>query len=166
MAVDQLIKVLEQLNTVYSNMLTLADSKTNAIKENQVDTVVQIMNQESKSVKLVEQLEHKRAEVTQLFLHSRGIKSQLELNVTELSKLVFDLEERERLLNIQSTLSGTLLRLKEKNDLNQQLIKQSLDFIDLSLDLLTGKPSQDITYQHPGERSSNTGRTGLFDTRA
>lgn len=158
---------LQRLEMVYIDMLAVADSKKQAIIQNDVDTVVQILNQESKGMKEIERLERDRVEAAYIFLQSRGIKSQLELTVTELARLVFDPEEKRKLLDVQSRLSRTLQELKRKNDLNQQLLVQSLDFIDFSLDMLTGKSTQDeVIYHHPSERGGSTGRPGLFDTRA
>lgn len=158
---------LQRLEMVYIDMLAVADSKKQAIIQNDVDTVVQLLNQESKGMKEIERLERDRVEAAYIFLQSRGIKSQLELTVTELARLVFDPEEKRKLLDVQSSLSRTLQELKKKNDLNQQLLVQSLDFIDFSLDMLTGKSAQDeVIYHHPSERGGSTGRPGLFDTRA
>lgn len=158
---------LQRLEMVYIDMLAVADSKKQAIIQNDVDTVVQLLNRESKGMKEIERLERDRVEAAYIFLQSRGIKSQLELTVTELTRLVFDPEEKKKLLDVQSRLSRTLQELKIKNDLNQQLLVQSLDFIDFSLDMLTGKSIQDeVTYHHPSERGGSTGRPGLFDTRA
>lgn len=158
--------VLEKLNSVYRDMLELAELKRQAIIDNDVDSIIQLMTRENKGVKAIEQLEIQRQEMVNVFLQSRGIKSQLQLTMTELVRLVFDQDEKARLLQIQTRLSETLNDLKEKNNLNQQLMKQSLDFIDLSLDLLTGKPAQDMTYQPPTKRSSGAGSPGIFDTRA
>jgi flagellar biosynthesis/type III secretory pathway chaperone len=166
MNVTAFIDVLESLNSVYTDMLELAESKRQAIIDNDVDGIVQLMTRESKGVKTIEQLETKRKEIVNSFLQSRGIKSQLELTMTELARLVFDQDEKASLIQIQTRLSHTLSQLKDKNNLNQQLMKQSLDFIDLSLDLLTGKPAQDVTYQPPSKRSSGAGSPGIFDTRA
>lgn len=167
MTVQALIDSMQRLETVYNDMLALAASKKRAIMENNVDTIVQLLNRESKGMKVIEQLERDRTEAAYTFLQSRGVKSQLELTLTELARLVFDPEEKAKLLDVQSRLSRTLHELKEKNDLNQQLLQQSLDFIDFSLDMLTGKSSQDeVTYHHPSDKGGSTGRPGLFDTRA
>ncbi|SMF67177.1 FlgN protein [Paenibacillus uliginis N3/975] len=167
MTVQVLIDSLQRLEMVYNDMLAVADAKKQAITKNDVDAVVQLLNRESKGMKTIEQLEKERIEAAYTFLQSRGVKSQLELTLTELARLVFDPEEKVKLLDVQSRLSRTLLALKEKNDLNQQLLVQSLDFIDFSLDMLTGKSSQDeVTYHHPSDKGGSTGRPGLFDTRA
>lgn len=166
MSIDDLIQIMEKLNAVYNEMLDIADLKRQAIIDNQVEDLVQIMNRESKGMKWIEQLETQRQEFVSAYLRDRGVKSQLELTMTELSRLVFDQTDKSRLLDIQSRLSETLHKLKLKNELNQQLIMQSLEFIDLSLDLLTGKPAQEATYHPPSKRNVPSGSPGIFDTRA
>lgn len=166
MSVHTLIDLLEQLDTVHLHMLDLAAEKKKVIIANEVESLIKIMNQEAKLVKQIEILEQKRAASAQQYLRERGIKSELNLNLTELSRLVFDVEEKKRLLAIQEKLSETLQKLKRANELNQKLIEQSLSFIDLSLDILVGRPNQDVTYHHPADRSGNVTRSGLFDSRA
>ncbi|QCT04572.1 flgn family protein [Paenibacillus algicola] len=167
MTVQSLIQSLENLETVHHDMMELSDLKKQAIMENNMDELVKLLNRESKGMKLIEQLERERVEAAYAFLHSVGVKSQLELTVTELARLVFDPDDKQKLLEVQARLSSVLQELKLKNELNQQLLQQSLEFIDFSLDMLTGKSSQEeAIYHHPSDRGGSTGRPGLFDTRA
>lgn len=165
MALTTLIDLLERLDEVHLQMLDLAAAKKQAIMENKIESLIEILNRESKMMKLVEQLEAQRAEAAFSFLQGVGIRSNLNLNLTELSRLVFDPEEKSRLVHIQTKLSNTLNDLKKANELNQKLIEQSLTFIDYSLDLLVGRPNQEMTYHHPSDKSSNVYRSGLFDAR-
>jgi len=165
MALNTLIELLERLDEVHQQMLELAVSKKQAIMDNKVDGLIDILNRESKLMKLTGQLEEQRAQAAYAFLQGVGIRSNLSLNLTELSRLVFDPEDKSRLLEIQRKLSGTLQSLKEANELNQKLIEQSLTFIDYSLDLLVGRPNQDITYHHPSDKGGSISRPGLFDAR-
>jgi flagellar biosynthesis/type III secretory pathway chaperone len=165
MALNTLIELLERLDEVHQQMLELAVSKKQAIMDNKVDGLIDILNRESKLMKLTGQLEEQRAQAAFAFLQGVGIRSNLSLNLTELSRLVFDPEDKSRLLDIQQKLSGTLQSLKEANELNQKLIEQSLTFIDYSLDLLVGRPNQDITYHHPSDKGGSISRPGLFDAR-
>lgn len=165
MPLTTLIELLERLDEAHIQMLDLAAFKKKTIIDNKVDSLIDIMNRETKLMKQIGQLEEKRAEATYVFLQGVGIRSNLNLNLTELSRLVFDPEDKSRLVHIQQKLSGTLHRLKEANELNQKLIEQSLTFIDYSLDLLVGRPNQDITYHHPSDKGSSAARPGLFDAR-
>ncbi|MDO7906561.1 flagellar protein FlgN [Paenibacillus sp. JX-17] len=166
MALDVMMNLMEQLDTIHRSMIDLGQVKKKAIIANDVDRLIQLLNQETKLVKQIEQLEEQRIKASYQFLQDRGIKSQLNLNVTELSRLVFDPEDKQRLLHIQSRLSHTLDELKEINELNQKLLEQSLAFIDYSLDVLVDRPVQDAVYQHPGDKNMGKRSPGLFDTRA
>ncbi|MCP3794850.1 flagellar protein FlgN [Paenibacillus sp. CH40] len=166
MPLDRLIDVLEQLDQKHLILLELAKSKKKIVMENDMDSLVQHLNQESRLLKQVEQLEEARMEVSYELLRERGIKSQLNLTITELARLVFDPEDKNKLLSVQSRLSHTLSELKEINAINQKLIEQSLVFIDYSLDLLVGRPNQEMTYMHPDQKSNQLARPGLFDTKA
>lgn len=165
MAISTLIELLERLDEVHLQMLDLAASKKQAIMDNKVDDLIEIMNRESKMVRQIESLEAQRAEAAYSFLQGVGIRSNLNLNLTELSRLVFDPEEKARLLEVRDQLSGTLTRLKKAADLNKLLIEQSLAYIDYSVDLMVERPNQDVTYQHPASRVHEVQRPGFFDAR-
>jgi flagellar biosynthesis/type III secretory pathway chaperone len=165
MALTTLLELLERLNEAHIQMLDLAAAKKQTIMDNKVDVLIDILNRESKLMKLIGQLEEQRTQAAYDFLQGVGIRSNLNLNLSELSRLVFDPEDKSRLLHIQRKLSDTLHRLKEANELNQKLIEQSLTFIDYSLDLLVGRPNQEITYHHPSDKGSSATRPGLFDAR-
>ncbi|MNC05504.1 FlgN protein [compost metagenome] len=165
MALTRLFEILERLDETHLQMLDLAAVKKQTIMDNKVDGLIDIMNRESKLVKLIGQLEEQRAEAVFIFLQGVGIRSNLNLNLSELSRLVFDPEDKSRLQQVQQKLSDTLQRLKQANELNQKLIEQSLTFIDYSLDLLVGRPNQEFTYHHPADKGYTSARPGLFDTR-
>lgn len=166
MPLERLIDVLEQLDQKHLILLELAKSKKKIVMENDINSLVQHLKQESKLLKQVEELEEARIEVSYELLRERGIKSQLNLTITELARLVFDPEDKNKLLSVQSRLSHTLSELKEVNAINQKLIEQSLVFIDYSLDLLVGRPNQEMTYMHPDQKSNQLARPGLLDTKA
>ncbi|BCG61347.1 flagellar protein FlgN [Paenibacillus sp. URB8-2] len=165
MSLTTLIELLERLDENHLQMLDLAAAKKQAIMDNNIESLVDILSRESKLTKISAQLEEQREQSVFAFLQGVGIRSQLNLNLTELSRLVFDPEDKARLLHIQGQLADTLARLKKANELNQRLIEQSLAFIDYSLDLLVGRPNQEITYQPPSGRASSPSRPGLFDAK-
>ncbi|WP_434749186.1 flagellar protein FlgN [Paenibacillus amylolyticus] len=165
-ALDRLIAVLEQMEQSHRDMLALCQVKREVIVKNDVDQLIAIMNKESKFMKQQEPLDTERLHAVHELLQERGIKSMLNLNITEISKLIFDPADKQRLFEVQKKLAGTLQELKDINQLNQKLIEQSLMFIDLSMDMFASRPEQDATYQHPADKQGNPGRIGLFDTRA
>lgn len=166
MALNRLFELLERLDMAHHQMLDLAANKKESIKKNKIEELIQILSKEAKLVKGIEQLEEERKQAAYSFLQGVGIRSNLNLNLTELSRLVFDLEEKQKLLNLQKKLSGTLQQLKEANMLNQQLLQQSLSYIDFSIESMSYYSETEATYHHPAEKTVGVQRSGLFDTRA
>jgi len=166
MALTTLFELLERLDEAHQQMLELAAIKKQAIMENKIAALIDIMNRDSKLLKHVGQLEEQRTQAAYAFLQGVGIRSNLDLNLTELSRLVFDPEEKQKLLHIQEKLSGTLQHLKEANKLNQLLLQQALSYIDFSIESMAYYSETEATYHHPAEKTSGPQRSGLFDTRA
>ncbi|OPA75663.1 flagellar biosynthesis protein FlgN [Paenibacillus selenitireducens] len=165
MAIQALIDTLEEMNAQHTLMLELGERKKQAIIQNDVDELTRIVNKETKFVKHIEELDQVRQQAVYEFLHEKGIKSNLNLNITELLRMVFHPEEKRRLMDVQQKFTQTLTELKHLNTLNQQMIEQSLTIVNYSLDLVTGGPEDEVIYQHPGHPGYSPKRKGMFDSR-
>ncbi|MDO3412085.1 flagellar protein FlgN [Saccharibacillus sp. CPCC 101409] len=166
MALNELLETLEQMEVAHRRMLELGEQKRTAIMQNDVDRLIAIANQESKLVKAIGTLDDRRADEAHAFMQTKGIKSKLNLTITELARLVFDLDEKARLLDVQQRLASALSELKLLNETNQQLIQQSLSFINFSIDVMVGAPEDNYTYTHPSNGYSATTRNpGFFNAR-
>ncbi|MEF3353340.1 flagellar protein FlgN [Paenibacillus sp. GYB006] len=166
MSLNQLIDAMYELETTHREMLRTAEVKKESIIKNDTDTLIRLLNQESVILKRIQSQEVMKNEAIVSFLLERGIKSKLNLTITEISRLVFDVEDKERLQQAQMALSTTLLQLKEMNEINQKLLEHSLAFIDYSLDVLIDKPTMEPVYKHPDQRQGAVGQFGYFDSRA
>ncbi|GGN93253.1 flagellar protein FlgN [Saccharibacillus kuerlensis] len=159
MALKALIEQLEQLNRSHLEMIEIAEAKKEAIVKNEIDVFIATMNKESKLLKRISAEDEQRSELAYAFMQQRGIKSRLKLTIVEISRLVFDPHEKKELLEVQARLSQTLARLKQINDFNRELIEQALSFINFSMELLSYRPEQDTTYQHPSVQSYGYGQS-------
>lgn len=165
MAIESIIGVLEQLEAAHAEMLELGERKKEAVVANKVDILISLINQESKLLKRIELIEQQRFLAVHQFLEGRGIKSKLNLTISELTRLVFDTAEKKRLLQAQTSLTDVLEKVKYLNESNQQLIKQSLSYIDFFIETMSFHAESEATYQNPLEKSYGIARSGLFDTR-
>jgi flagellar biosynthesis/type III secretory pathway chaperone len=156
---------MKRLNDVHMQLLELADHKRHALVHNLVEELNKIVNQESKLVRQAAELEAKRVSEVDAYLMKRGFRPDTRVTVTDLIKIMIRADEKRALQEAQGNLLKTLSQLKEKNELNQQLIKHSLAFINYSYDLLLGPPEEEMIYQRP-ESHGVPKRSGLFDTRA
>lgn len=67
MALTKLLELLERLDEAHLQMLDLAAVKKQTIMDNKVDGLIDIMNRESKLMKLIGQLEEQRTEAAYAF---------------------------------------------------------------------------------------------------
>ncbi|MEB3102340.1 flagellar protein FlgN [Ferviditalea candida] len=167
MAIQEVIRQLEQLNELHTELLELGRHKKRVLIDNQVDELAKIMSKESRLLKQVSETERQWIKSMADFLLEKGYKSNLSLTTTEIARLIFNAEDKKALLQSQQQLLETIERLKEVNALNQQLIENSLAFIDYSIDLLTDNTAGDMLYQNPVKpRAGNMKRNVFFETRA
>ncbi|AJY74518.1 flagellar protein FlgN [Paenibacillus beijingensis] len=164
MSVQAVLETLREQLELYGQLLETAEQKTPVLVKNDIERLNVIMSKERKLVQKADELELRRSMLTNTYFS----RLSLRLRSGKLSDMIRTVNhpgEKQQLIDIQSELAARLTELQRKNEHNQQLIRQSLDFIEYSLELVVDNPSDDFTYQHPMNRLSGGPRAGLFDTR-
>lgn len=167
MSFEALIQTMDELNEVHSNLLELAEQKKHVLIHNDVDQLTQIVGKETKLMKRIGELDEQRIEAIGRFLIEKGYKPNPRVTISDLTKIIFNIDDKKLLLESQKQLLGTIRELREKNRLNQQLIEHSIKYIDYSLDLIAGPPLDEVVYHNPQHQvSANMKSNRRFDTRA
>ncbi|MGG2197697.1 flagellar protein FlgN [Paenibacillus validus] len=166
MAFEALIRIMAALNDVHLSLLELAELKKAALIQNDVEALTQIVTKENKWIKQIGELDADRVEAIGQFMIEKNFKPNKRVTVSDLTKIIFDAEDKKKLIEAQRQLLNTIRKLREQNQLNQQLIEHSLAFVNYSLDLIVGPPDDDVLYHRPQHQPSGYKRPGLFDTRA
>lgn len=166
MLIKAVIEKLEELNVLHLKLLDIGQRKKTVLVNNQVNELAMFVNQESKLLKQVAETEAVWQKAIVTFLQSSGIMPDPSFTVTDIIKLVYNVEDRRALTDAHQALMKTIGRLKDSNALNQELIEQSLAFINHSMDLYMGDPGQDVTYQNPTQAMTmHSDKRRMFDTR-
>lgn len=165
LAIQTLIHVLSELNNLHLTLIHLAEEKKQVIIHNDIDALNRIVARETKLLSQLTELDQARISAISEYMRSKGFVPTAAMTITALSKMVFKAEEKNALLEAQAELLATIDRFKELHLQNQQMIKQSLAYIDFSLDLIAGPPEDTATYHNPNKLGSSNGRS-IFDTRA
>ena len=157
MSAHKLIDVLDKMNRLHMLLLELAVKKTDIIKQNDMNGLDQLLKDEQKFIAAINTMEQERKKAT-VQLTGSG-----DSTITEcITKLAAN--DREALLSMQSSLNETMKQLKEQNELNQQLIYQSLQFVNLSLNIINPQPEKP-TYTHPARSNSHREKQSMFDSQ-
>ncbi|MCM3288573.1 flagellar protein FlgN [Paenibacillus sp. MER 180] len=165
MSVQRIMESLSLLNDLHKQLIDIAEEKKQVIIKNDVEGLSQLMTKESRLLKRVAEADEDRLQAAQEFILEKGIRSQLNLTVTEITRLVFNAEEREQIVSLRDNLSNTINKLKVKNDQNQDLLRQSLEFIDFSINIFMGAEDDGI-YRADSAQAYGHQRNKLFDTKA
>ena len=166
MNVENILEQAKELNEAHLQLLELAEQKKQALINNQVSELSAIVQQETKWMKHISELEQQWRQSAAQFLAENGVHPGEDVTLSDVIRLVYHARDKLALTEARDRLLHTIERLKTVNDLNQELIRQSLAYIDYSLNLLMGEADDDAVYQKPETVSSAPRRRGIFDARA
>ncbi|WP_391208014.1 flagellar protein FlgN [Psychrobacillus sp. L4] len=164
MSIEKILQALSKLEKLHKSLLEIAYKKTEAIKTGDMDSLNQLLKDEQAHVAGISQLEHQRQlEVTD-YLRAKGIAPTDNPTVALVLENTNADEEKTQLGAARNKLLLTLETLRHQNNLNQKLTLQSLQFVNLTLEMLRPKPDQ-INYSKTEVKGPSQDKT-YFDSQA
>ena len=125
---DELMEILKEEFKELKNIKELTFKKTDVIVKGEVEVLQNITKEEESSINKMAALEKKRLDL----LNSWGVDKS-----TPLSKIIDKVPEgREELMDLKEKLNDILFSIQSRNDTNNKLIKENLDWIELNLNLI------------------------------
>lgn len=164
MSIDPLLIILDKLEKMHKSLLKLAYHKTELIKVGDMEGLDQMLKSEQSHVAAISQLEQQRQKVVTDYLGAKEIALSGQATVADVMGAADTPQEKDKLDEVRKRLLLTIKTLKKQNDLNQKLIFQSLQFVNMTLDLLRPQPEQ-INYSKTEVRGSNMAKVH-FDSQA
>ena len=107
-------------------------------------------------------LEENREKLVEKISEELGIDAD-DITVTELEK-VLPKDQSKELAGCRERMTGIFRDLKSSSDLNSKLIKNSLDYIDFSVNILSNAGSSGDLYGKSGQ-SNDPGKRNFFDVK-
>lgn len=164
MSIEKILQALDKLEVLHKSLLEIAYKKTEVIKIGDMDSLNQLLKDEQAHIAGISLLEQQRQlEVTD-YLRAKGIAPIDNPTVAHVIDAAETLEEKEQLKSARNKLLLALETLKFQNDLNQKLTLHSLQFVNMTLDMLRPKPDQ-INYSKTEVKGPSKDKT-YFDSQA
>lgn len=160
-----LVSLLNKLILTYRALFTVANQKKDALIANQIDEVNKLSIQETKILKPIPDMEKEVRQLLTSIQRELGFRPKLKMGLTELLTLLIDPNEKEILKNLNIELIEITDKLRAANELNYQLIQQSLDYVNFSLDVLVGPEEEEYTYKKPTIQQETSKRSNLYDRK-
>ncbi|WP_445487928.1 flagellar protein FlgN [Niallia sp. 03133] len=156
---EQLIHSLEQLETLHRNLYERAEQKTEILKKGDMESLKEIMKDEQHFLVVIDKLEAKRIEAVKGLLPAAA-----EPKLQDILPLL-TVSEQIRVTEAKSKLEAILIKLKDVNHLNQQLIYQSMQMLNVTLSLL--RPTKRAyNYSNPAAKTNQKETPRLFNSEA
>lgn len=159
---DLVVTTLEELINIQKQLIHYTERKKTVLIERNVDELNQIVQEETKLVKQLSQLENERKELVESVLQNHP-----SLPFYQFVETLSDEVTRRKLTSQLKTLQQITLELQSKNYVNEQLLKDSLSFVHHMIGQVTHSKQQNFNYQSPlRQQKPQTSSRGFFDTKA
>lgn len=157
--IDELVEALDKECDIYNELSEIADNKKQIIIDGKIKELDKITIKEQGLAMTLVRLENIREKIVDNIM--------LELNLTNIetiSHLItkLDLESKVKLNKSKDKLISVISDIKNKNDLNGELIQQSLKYIDFNIEILAGL-EEDNKYKATGENPDMVQKKSMFD---
>lgn len=160
---QKMLDLLTKQLKLNKSLLKMARQKTDILKEGDIGALNSMMKDEQAHIAAMNQLEEARKKEAAILLSGHPI-NQNESSLSDLLGIISG-KEHEQMQELQRELLSTIRELQEQNALNQELIMQSLQFVNLNLDMLS--PSNDMdAYNYQKEETAPAYNRSLFNSKA
>lgn len=162
MLIDRLIEILGKETAVYEGVLKLSKNKTDVIVAGKVTELESITKLEQSIILKLGKLEEEREELVGKLADELHVKSS-EITLAGLMKML-PKDQAVKLEKCHNSLPKIVNDLREANVLNSKLIRNSLDYIDFSVNILTNAGTTGNIYGNSGQ-SSDPKKRNFFDMK-
>jgi flagellar biosynthesis/type III secretory pathway chaperone len=152
METAQMTSLLERLLKSHEDLIVLGERKTEVLKLGDMKALDVLLKEEDLQVKKLKLIEKER---------------MLKFANVTLGDILEQAEkpEKEKLTYLQNKLIQAYESLKSRNQLNQDLLEQSLQYVNMSLSMVLPNNEPDLYSKHKAEDYNSNGFS-IFDSKA
>mgnify|MGYP001195763248 FL=1 len=165
MTVQPIITLLNQLIELHERLLDVSQEKTEILKNGDFDRLQELLKKEQALVKNITQVEQKRIEEVERWSIDKGLDPK-EITVTTMIENYINGTEKDELEKATVALADKLHTLRGQEELNKQLTEQSMQFVQLSLNMIKPSSIQNMNYGNKPQQQPTTHNQSIFDSKA
>ncbi len=156
---ENLIKILEFEKRYYLKLIDISTKKTDIIIKGDIVELKNITEQEQIMVSQILKGEQTRISIVEQLAKIFKVDSE-NLTVTQIIDKIGS-KHRKKISDKRLEMKRSIEELKSINDKNSELIKNAIDYIDFSINLLTGAGVYSTNYSGFGEGRREQSRSLL-----
>lgn len=161
---NELRQALTELVGLHRELLNISVEKMEGIKAGNIDSLQPLLTRERKLVRKIEQVEEIRIQLVNDWIKAEEI-TDAEPTITFILEQMTNETERQELEEVTIDLTKVITELKAQEKLNIALINQSMQFVQMSLDLMS--PSlKNMNYSNMDKSDVEQPNRSIFDSKA
>lgn len=159
---NKILDILEQQSALYHELKEIGKQKQQVIIDNNLDALEEITKKEQGFVKTIMSLENLRVQSLDALCAEKKL-GRIE-TVGELMSNLNELERRQFNMS-RDKLVSSISALNEVNELNARLLEQSIDYVNLSINLANSFGLEDGGYDKSATDKDIKIDKSLFDAK-
>lgn len=160
----ELRQALTELVGLHQELLSVSIEKMEGIKNGDIDNLQALLVRERKLVRKIEQVEKLRMQLVNNWLEAEKI-TEVDPTITFILEHMTNEAERLELEEVTIELTKVMTELKAQEKLNISLLNQSMQFVQMSLDLMS--PSlKNMNYSNMDKPNVEQPNRSIFDSKA
>ncbi|HLS23556.1 MAG TPA: flagellar protein FlgN [Pseudogracilibacillus sp.] len=162
--IQRVIETIEKLTVLHEQLLSISKQKTDKITESDTEGLVKLLTKERQLVQQINQVESKRSELVNQLCKERNIETE-DITITRLLENLDNQIEKADLEDEVTKLIEQIVQIRESEQLNNELLQQSMQFVQLNLEMLQPE-TQQISYGNNAQQRQQTSRKrSVFDSK-
>lgn len=162
MSLETIGKSLQKLVQLHESLLVISEQKTTAIKADDIGKLQPLLVKERKHVQALEQEETTRQKEVKYWFDEHNLRSENQ-TITTMLELIKDKEHQAWISDITAQLTMVVTNLKRQEQLNHALIQQSLQFVELSLNMMNPSINK---LNYGTKKVADSEKRSVFDSQA
>lgn len=158
-----IINIIKELADIHERFLAISEEKTKHIIEANNEEFVKLLTKERHYLQLLESAEEKRTQLVNEFLIDRNIVLD-DVTTSNILSALEDEKEKKQLEATVTHLIEKIVKLKEKEQLNKDLLDQSMQLTQFSLDMLQPE-TKNIHYGKRNNENKERDQLSIFDSK-
>lgn len=159
----QLHHSIHELITLHESLVKLSHDKVTQIKQGDMDKLAKLLVEERKLVQSIANAEDTRQHLVNEWMVRSG-NTDKDQTMTSLLETLSSDEDREHLEAQLNQLIQLIIELRHVEQLNKDLLEQSMQFVQFSLDML--QPSIHNLNYDGKQQVQDTHKQSVFDSKA
>lgn len=162
MAFESVVRSLRKLVELHQQLINISEQKTDLIKEGKVEKLQEKILQERKLVLQLEQYEKERQALVESWFISKDLTTE-DMTISSILLNLDNEKQQNKLASVATELTEAITDLKRSEQLNRELLEQSMQFVQMSLHLL----SPTLEQMNYGKKDAEVDRgRSVFDSKA